>query len=290
MTPTITIPSAQLKAYRAQTYRLRSSLRLKDEDDALAFVDERGFVYFWPIKGVELPSLWAAVAGARPVADAHDDPGHVTWRWKDALLGARKWFYAKLLRGKATMVSLQALPYFYALSENYGDLQNDYLLQYEEGRMTQEAKAIFEALLQKGPLDTVALRREARMTGEGSSARFERALAELQTGLKISPVGVAEAGAWRYAFIYDLVDRFFPDLAERARPLGRSEARSHLLNLYLRSVGAATENQAAQLFRWKPDEVRKAVVLLVKKRKARRVAKVAGEEGDWAATARLLRT
>ena len=114
------ITAAQLKAYRAQTYHLKPALRLRSEDDAVRFVNERGFAYFWPIKGVELPSLWAAVAGARPVADAHDDPGHVTWGWKDKLLGAKKWFYAKFLRGRATMISLKTLPYFYALSENYG--------------------------------------------------------------------------------------------------------------------------------------------------------------------------
>ncbi len=281
--------AAQLKRYRAQTYRLKPSLRLKTESDALAFVNQRGFVYFWPIKGVELPSLWAAVAGDRPVADAHDDPGHVTWRWKDSLLGAKKWFYAKLLRGKATMVSLQTLPYFYALSENYGDFQHDYLAQYEEGRLTQEAKAIFEALLQKGRLDTVALRREARMAGEGSSTRFERALTELQTGLKILPVGVAEAGAWRYAFIYELVDRYFPALAEQARAISRGEARAHLADLYLRSVGAATENHIGQLFRWKSDEASQAVAALLKKRKARRAEKVAGQSGEWWVTARLFK-
>lgn len=47
------------------------------------FVNERGSVYFWPIKDVTLPSLWTAVAGA------HDDPGHVSWGWKDSLLGQR---------------------------------------------------------------------------------------------------------------------------------------------------------------------------------------------------------
>ena len=285
---TSSLTSAQLKTYRAQTYRSKPALRLKTEDDALAFVNQRGFVHFWPIKGVELPSLWAAVAGDRPVADAHDDPGHVTWRWKDSLLGAKKWFYAKLLRGKATMVSLQTLPYFYALSENYGDFQHDYLAQYEEGRLTQEAKAIFEALLQKGPLDTVALRREARMAGEGSNARFERALTEVQTGLKILPVGVAEAGAWRYAFIYELVDRYFPALAGQARAISRGEARAHLGDLYLRSVGVATENQIGQLFRWKPDETSQAVEALLKKRRACRVEKVAGQSGEWRATARLV--
>jgi hypothetical protein len=282
------VTQAQLRAYRAQAYRLKPALRLKDERDALAFVNQRGFVYFWPIKGVELPSLWAAVAGARPVSDQHDDPGHVTWGWKDKLLGAKRWFYAKVLRGRATMISLKTLPHFYALSENYGDSRHDYLQQYQAGHLTAEAKAVFEALLEKGPLDTLALRREARMTHKDSSARFERALVELQTGLKILPVGVAEAGAWRYAFIYELVDRWFPDVVAQARPIGRGEARAHLADLYLKSVGAATEAQIAALFRWRPEAAARACDALVKTRKARRVEVVAGQKGEWLATPGLL--
>ncbi len=107
------LTEARLKAYRDRTYYRTAGRRVRRIEAALDFVDARGFVYFWPIKGVEMPSLWAAVAGNRPVADNHDDPGHVTWGWKDQWLGAKKWFYAKVLRGKATLISLAALPYFY---------------------------------------------------------------------------------------------------------------------------------------------------------------------------------
>src|SRR5713226_6642656 len=224
------ISSGKLQAYRAHTFRLNRGAQLRSSEDAIRYVDERGFVYFWPIKGVDLPSLWTAVAGNRPVADKHNDPGHVTWGWKDQLLGARRWFYSKLLRGKATMVSLPALKYFYALSENYGD-PNDYLLEYEAGRLTLEARQVYEVLLTHGRLDTLALRREARLAGRDSSTRFDRALLELQRSLRILPVGVAEAGRWNYAFIYELVDRWFPEVVEQARSVGRGEARAKLLDL-----------------------------------------------------------
>jgi len=67
-----------------------------------------------------------------------------------------------------------------------------------------EAKTIYEVIRDGGAMDTVRLRREARMAAESSKARFEKALTDLQKGLKILPVGVAEAGAWRYAFVYEL--------------------------------------------------------------------------------------
>ena len=108
----------QIDAHRTKTYHLAPGLRVTNPEEAIDFVNERGFTFFWPIKDVTMPSLWAAVAGDRPVPDAHDDPGHITWGWKDELLGARKWYYAKVLRKRATLISLALAPHFYALSEN----------------------------------------------------------------------------------------------------------------------------------------------------------------------------
>src|SRR3989337_2844654 len=138
-----TVAEQRLTDSRRETFHRDPARRLKSKQDAVAFVNQRGFVFFWPIKGVTLPSLWAAVAGNRPVADAHDDPGHVTWGWKDSMLGARQWDYAKLLRKKATIVSPAVAPYFYALSQNFGAPEQDYLLQYEQGALTHEAKTVY---------------------------------------------------------------------------------------------------------------------------------------------------
>lgn len=281
------ISTTALKNYRAQTYRLAPRLKLTTPEAAVEFVNERGFVYFWPIAGVDLPSLWTAVAGQRPVSDKHDDPGHITWGWKDSLLGARRWHYAKLLRGKATMVSLATLPYFYALSENYGDYTADYMELFIAGRLTAEARAVYEALLEKGPLHTIALRKEARLTSKESSTRFERALVELQTGLKILPIGVAQAGAWKYSFIYEIVDRYYPALAERAGKFTRAAARQQLLALYLASVGAATERDAQKLFHWPPSEVQHASAALVEQGRAVRADSVANQKGAWLVTPEL---
>jgi hypothetical protein len=75
----LSISLNKLKIYRTRSFHLPPAPRVASPEQALKFVNERGFVYFWPIKGVDLPSLWVAAAGDRPVADAHDDPGHITW-------------------------------------------------------------------------------------------------------------------------------------------------------------------------------------------------------------------
>jgi len=276
-----TLPFDVIQLYRSQTFRMLPGMRLQDVDQAVAFVKERGFVYFWPISGITLPSLWVATAGDRPVADEHDDPGHVTWGWKDSLLGQRRWYYAKILRKKATMISMEVAPFFYALTENYGAYDEDYLTQYEQGRLSVETKQVYEALLKDGPLDTVALRRATHMTSQGSESRFNRALADLQADFKITPVAVTQAGAWHYAFAYDVTARYYPEIPESAHQISEQAARQKLAELYLCSVGAAQAGDLAKLFHWKPAEVQSTLDGLVQSGIIKPNIEIENRSGDW---------
>ncbi len=288
MADMLKLSSNRLAAYRAETYHLRPDLRVTTRQQAIGFVNRRGFAYFWPIQGVLLPSLWGAVAGERPVPNEHDDPGHITWGWKDELLGARVWYYAKVLRKKATFIALDIVPYFYALSENYGEPEQDYLLQYQEGRLTFEAKAVYETLLAEGPLDSISLRKQARLSSRESESRFNRAVEILQADFKILPVGVAQAGAWKYAFVYDLVHRFYPDLPEQARSIRQAQARRRLAEIYLQTVGAAPEKSVAMLFGWTKGDATAAIDALAADGVVAQGVEVEDEAGGWVALRTLL--
>ena len=253
---------AQLKAHRSRTFHLPPAKPVTSPAQALTFVNERGFIYFWPISGIDLPSLWMAVAGNRPVADEHDDPGHITWGWKDNSLDKKQWYYAKILRRKATFISLEIAPYFYALSDNYGLPEEDHIIAYEEGRLTMAAKQVYDALLEKGSMNTLDLRKESRLQNAKES-EFNRALEDLQKDFKILPIGIAEAGAWRYAYRYELTARHFPELLEKARPIGEADARRKLVELYLRSVGAAQTRDLTKLFGWPAELIKRTVEKLL---------------------------
>jgi len=239
----------KLQSLRKRTFHLPPAKRLSSPSQALTFVNTHGFIYFWPIKGMDLPSLWTAVAGDRPVADKHDDPGHITWGWKDDALDKKIWYYAKILRGKATMVSLDIAPFFYALSENYGAPEEDYLIAYHEGRLTQSSKQVYETLLDNGALNTLDLRRKAKLSNAKDS-EFNKALEQLQKDFKILPVGVAQAGAWKYSHVYEITTRHFPALSEQARKITESQARAQLLELYFSMLGAAQLRDVMKLFGW----------------------------------------
>jgi hypothetical protein len=281
------ISAINLAAHRARSFHLEPMPRISTPDEALEWGNQRGVVYFWPIKGIEMPSLWVTVAGARPVADAHDDPGHVTWGWKDGALGKRRWYYAKVLRKKATIISLEIAPYFYALTENYGSPEEDHLVMYLEGRMTLAAKQIYEALLKEGALNTVDLRKAARLTSKQSDAEFNRALEVLQADFKILPVGVAEAGAWKYAFIYDITAHHFPDLPERAREISEADARAKLVWLYFQSLGAAQQRDVQKLFGWGPQITLRVLNRLLDAGQLAGGLSLAGQPGEYFALPEL---
>ena len=275
----MTINLKKLNTLRSRTFHLPPAKRLSSPPQALTFVNARGFIYFWPIKGIDLPSLWIAVAGDRPVADKHDDPGHITWGWKDGALDKKIWYYGKILRGKATMISLEVAPYFYALSENYGSPEEDYLIAYHEGRLTQASKQVYETLLDHGALNTLDLRKKAKLANAKDS-EFNKALEQLQRDFKILPVGVAQAGSWNYSHIYQVVPRHFPDLPEQARAITESQARMKILELYFALVGAAQLRDVTKLFGWSNEIVNRTVNKLVEQNLLAKTTHPQ-QTGDW---------
>jgi hypothetical protein len=252
-----------LDTYRAHTFRYLPKKRIRSQQQAIDFVNERGFIFFWPIKDIDLPSLWGAVAGNRPVPNDHDDPGHITWQWKDALLGKKKWYYARILRRRNTIISLKLINSFYALSPNYGDPDQDILDQYEQGKLRNQEKQIYETLLEEGPLNTLLLRKMSGLSAASQVSSFNLSLDNLQRDFRILPTGISQAGAWHYSFVYDLTHRFFPNLVHDAKTVDQHSARKTILEDYLRSVGFCSKKDVQKLFGWTGIEIENAMKRLI---------------------------
>jgi len=244
-----------LHDYRYEIFRLNSTNRLKNIAEAADYIQSRGILAFWPIKDIPMPSLWMAAAGDRPVADEHDDPGHVTWGWKDSLLGQRRCFYARILCKRNFFISLDVLPYLYAISNNFGDYREDHQILYDEGRLTHSARVLYDAILTHGALDTIELKRIGHFTGKAGDAEFNKALNDLQMDFKLMPVGVSDSGAWHYSFIYDIVARQFPELIHQCADLHTFACHDLLILNYLQSVGAARITHVVRLFRWEKKHI-----------------------------------
>jgi hypothetical protein len=271
----------RLQKYREKTFCFLPRTHLKSKQDAINFVNERGTVFFWPIKGIDFPSLWGGVAGNRNVPNNHDDPAHVTWGWKDELLDKKVWFYAKVLRQKSTIISLSLLPNFYALSPNYGNPEEDYMISYDEGVLSSEEKLVYEALLNNGVMDTLSLRKAAKLSSIENTSRFNRALLLLQRDFRILPVGIAEAGAWHYAFIFDAVHRHFPYLVDKAHDISEAKARQEILKSYFLSVAAGRAHDIKKLFQWSDISIERTLKALIDIDFILAGFKLADIPGDW---------
>ena len=97
---------------------------------------------------------------------------------------------------------------------------------------------------------------------------------------KILPVGIAEAGAWKYAFIYQVMARHYADIPEQARHIGESQARAKLLELYFDSVGAAQVKDVNKLFGWGDDLTRRAIARMLDSA-ALRLAEYPAQKGEY---------
>jgi hypothetical protein len=257
------IAQKHIYQYRSNTYRFNPESRLYSIKDAVNFVNKRGFVFFWPITGIEMPSLWCAVAGDRPVPNNHDDPGHITWRWKDSLLGKKKWYYAKILHRKSTIISLKLIPYFFALSQSVHEGLGDLTFLYQQGKISVEEKQIYQALTISNPLDTITLRSHSNLAASGSASRFNRALELLQRDFRIMPSGISHNGGWNYAYYYQTVQNEFPELIEQSKRIKKEDAFNTILYSYFRSNGTGTYKEIQKLFGWHEHDIHKTINSLI---------------------------
>ncbi|MBU0493388.1 MAG: winged helix DNA-binding domain-containing protein [Chloroflexi bacterium] len=286
----IVLDAQRLTAWRDRRYRRRPDLKVQTEAEARVFVDEVGLCLLFPVQGIELPSLWTAINGReRPVPQPHDDRelGY-TWHWKDSLPTRKEIYYGKVLRKKATLLSLEILPYLYALSGNLGDLEEDVRAPYEAGQLTDEARRVYEALLRGGAMNTNELRRASVLEGKENAGRFDRTLVELQAGLKIAKVGISDANRWRYCYVYDLLPRALPDQVAAARHITEREALRTVLARYLETVGAATPAAVNRLLGWRPEDMTWAADALQREGRIATGAHVAGVKGEHLVWSTLL--
>jgi hypothetical protein len=230
---------------------------VRTEEEALHFLDDVGLALLFSAKNIELPSLWGALCGEnRPLPRHHNDRElGLAWQWKDTLPVAKKVLYGKFLRKRPVFVSLDLAPAFYALSPNYGDPVEDYLQDYQDGRLSVEAKQVYETMLAHGALPTSRLRREAGLSGKTNASRFDRALAELQMDYRIVKVAISDTNRWGYCYVYDLLHRHFPEVVRKSREISGRQARETILLRYLHTVIAARPDQIVRLFGWQPGDV-----------------------------------
>lgn len=245
------IPYGYIVAERERRWNMRPDVKLYGEGGPLWFIDKVGFCVPFSGQDLVLPSLWWALSGKRKqMNDArHDRAANQVWTLKDTLPAERKVWYGRFVKSKPMFISLRLFPAFYALSPNYGEL-DDYLEQYQDGLLSDDARRIYEAVLEQGPATTTVLRKAVEMRKGDAAARFDRAICELTSQLKIMQVGIGNDNRWKYCFIYDAVPRHMPEQVVAARDLTASQAIQQVVGNYLPHAVAVSRNYLLRLFGW----------------------------------------
>jgi len=241
---------------RATSNEISWPKRVATLADARKYIDAVGFCVLFAVNNVALPSLYWAVTRRRSLV--FDDLFLKIWRWKDELPRRGHAFYAKYFRTRGTLISLEYLPYFLAMREAASS-PADHARFYAAGRVRDDARVIWEALAEHGPLATLELRHLCRMETKAGNVRFKRAMLDLQGLLVVGHFGrEQETGAWE-SNRFELICRAFPEQTAAARSIEPAAARAKLAAKYLEWQPAAPPLQLSRLFGWSKDETAAAI-------------------------------
>jgi hypothetical protein len=235
-----------LERQRIAHYRLSPDARVVTPAQAARFIDRFGFCWLFAPRErkLELPALFEAVKGVRDMhIENWDADSDKVWAWKNDLPAAKRAYYGKALTGKPCFISLKMLPYaLAALGEE------DFERAYTHGAISYDTKRVYDTLKQFGAQPTQTLKRNAEFIGKDGSARFHKALDDLQKRLLVLPMGATNEGMAWPSQIFDLVAHWFPEQARAAKQLDMHNARIALIERYLKTVLAAPPDAIARLF------------------------------------------
>lgn len=196
---------------------------IRGPDDAAAFVGRLGFCTWGPVPGLNFPNLAEAMGeSAWSVLDR-------TWFWKDDLHFERRLYYGKIIRGQPTFIAPDYLPDFVAALAGRGhEAERDPPRLYLDGRLSREARIVYEYLVDHPAQPTRELRRGTALRGKDMTTATERALAELQRRFLICKVDLTGRTRGTYSYVWDLAERFWPEAFTRSRLTSPAAARARI--------------------------------------------------------------
>lgn len=229
---------------------IRWPRRVLTPAEAVKYIDATGYCMLYPVANVPLPSLYYAVTRRNPHVDfVWDKYSVMLWRWKDELPRRRRAFYGKYFHGRGTLISVKFLPHFLAMRDAAVS-PGDHDRFYADGRIREDARVIWEALAEHGPLATLELRHACKMDTNPGNKRFKRAILDLQCLLICVHFGAEqETAAWASGR-YELTCRAFPKETAAARHISPDEARRKLAENFIAWHANAGVKPLARLFGW----------------------------------------
>ncbi|MBI4832394.1 MAG: winged helix DNA-binding domain-containing protein, partial [Candidatus Lindowbacteria bacterium] len=270
-----TVTKKDVLNYRRHTWVGRHGKGLRTLGQAADFVDEVGMCLLFACEEIPLPKMYSMAA---------DEANW--WSWKDLLQQEKRAYNGRLVRRKATLVSMKLLPSFFALYLTGGG-HAMYEEEYYWGKLGWLANEAAKYLDRQGPTPVDALRQALVAPGKENTRRFHAALFELQSKFKIVTVGL-EDRSWGVRKL-DLFMNWLPKRIERAAEnMTREEALQRVAGSFVETAGAVTEKTLPKMFGWSDMETTAAIDSLVSGGKLHRVHIRGKESAPWIASRKLL--
>jgi hypothetical protein len=219
---------------------------IQGPDDMVAMIEKLGFCTWGPVARLNFPNLAEAMGETALSVLDH------TWYWKDDLHFERRLYYGKIIAGQPSFLAPDCLPDFIAALAGPGlERERDYLQLFLDGRLSREAKTVYEYLDEYQAQPTRDLRRGARLNEKSMKTVTERALVELQRRFLVCKVDLTGRTRGTYSYIWDLAERFWPEAFEAAARIEPEAARERIRGR-LRIIGIESDTLLEQrLLLWR---------------------------------------
>lgn len=235
MAPAPDLPEA-IESFRDHSWRREAANRIEDCSTAESFIEQVGFCSAMTDRRRPGPSLYIAVCGRR---DAHmprnvqkDPECRLTWTIKDDALRRGRVYYAKLARGRTMFIARRLIPHFNAV---WGVPRSR-----EAVVLSDAARAVLGVLKREWEMGTRDLR---EASGIGDRVQFNRAIDELQKGLKVIPSDVVYQPTFTY--IWSIAEGRFP--TELRQRVSREVALREIARAYLGGAGLTFGGELARV-------------------------------------------
>ena len=226
----------EIEDFRDQGWCREGARQIETAFDAERFIEHVGFASCMTDSRRPGASLYVAVCGRRDAVmprNVQKDPeASLTWTLKDEILRRGHIYYAKLARGKATLLAPRMIPYFHAV---WGVRRAD-----EPRRLTRNAQRILKVLRKEWEMATADLRDES---GVKNRHAFAKALDELQAAMIVVPSAVFYQP--KFTYIWTLGVGRFPDALRRR--VNRDTALREIARCFLTGAGLTIPGELARV-------------------------------------------
>jgi hypothetical protein len=226
----------EIEVYRDYTWRRDPERCIEHAYAAETFVKEIGFCTVLTDSRRLGPSLYTAVCGRRethmPRNVQKDPESRLAWTIKDELMRRGRCFYGKVLKGHATLITPELIPFFCAL---WGVSRKK-----ESSLLTTDAQNVLKVLRREWEMGSRDLRVASGIADRG---KFDKALGQLQRTMKVIPVDVVYEPSFTY--IWSLAEARFPE--EMRMTVAREAALTEIARAYLKSAGMTLRGELARV-------------------------------------------